>query len=150
MAKESPLWLLLDPRGSKEACKPHEGLLEVHTKIGVALTLARFAFVVALAASTLAGTKGLEAQSTAGESSEKASQTGSRQTMSQSISTLLTRNLNEVFGENDAGRRRAAVEEIYAEDVVFYGSNKNVTGAATRSIWWRARLELNILTFDIR
>jgi hypothetical protein len=29
--------------------------------------------------------------------------------MSYSISTLLTRNLQDVFGENDAARRRAAI-----------------------------------------
>ena len=46
--------------------------------------------------------------------------------MSQSISTLLTRNLQDVFGENDAKRRRAAIDEIYTEDIVFYESNKNV------------------------
>ena len=41
-------------------------------------------------------------------------------TLSQSISTLLTRNLQDVFGENDPKRRRAAIDEIYNEDVVFY------------------------------
>ena len=41
-------------------------------------------------------------------------------TMSNSISTLLTRNLQEVFGENDAARRRAAIDEIFTEDCVFY------------------------------
>ena len=40
--------------------------------------------------------------------------------MSYSISTLLTRNLQEVFGENDPARRRAAVHEIFTEDGVFY------------------------------
>ena len=43
-----------------------------------------------------------------------------KQTMSNSISTLLTRNLNDVFGENDAARRRAAIDEIFTEDCVFY------------------------------
>ena len=37
-----------------------------------------------------------------------------------SISTLLTRNLQDVFGENDPARRRAAVDEILTEDCVFY------------------------------
>jgi hypothetical protein len=37
-----------------------------------------------------------------------------------SISTLLTRNLQDVFGEGDASRRRAAIDEIYTEDGVFY------------------------------
>ena len=40
--------------------------------------------------------------------------------MSTRISTLLTRNLNDVFGENDPERRRAAIDEIYADDIVFY------------------------------
>jgi SnoaL-like domain len=39
---------------------------------------------------------------------------------SQSISTLLTRNLIGVFGEGDPVRRRATIEDIYAEDCVFY------------------------------
>jgi len=40
--------------------------------------------------------------------------------MTYSISTLLTRNLHEVFGENDQARRRAAIDEIFTEDCVFY------------------------------
>jgi hypothetical protein len=40
--------------------------------------------------------------------------------MSYNISTLLTRNLHEVFGENDPARRRAAIDEIFTEDCVFY------------------------------
>ena len=40
--------------------------------------------------------------------------------MSSSISTLLTRNLRDVFGENDAARRRAAIGETFTEDCVFY------------------------------
>jgi hypothetical protein len=40
--------------------------------------------------------------------------------MSHTISTLLTRNLHDVFGENDPARRRAAIEEIFTEDCVFY------------------------------
>ena len=46
--------------------------------------------------------------------------------MSYSISTLLTRNLQEVFGENDPKRRRATIDEIYTEDVVFYDPSKGV------------------------
>src|SRR5258707_8482977 len=37
-----------------------------------------------------------------------------------SISTLLIRNLEDVFGENDPVRRRAAVDEIFTDDCVFY------------------------------
>jgi hypothetical protein len=40
--------------------------------------------------------------------------------MPDSISTLLTRNLQDVFGENDPARRRAAIDEIFTEDCVFY------------------------------
>jgi hypothetical protein len=46
--------------------------------------------------------------------------------MSYSISILLTRNLQEVFGENDPARRRAAVDERYTEDGVFYDPSKGV------------------------
>ncbi|AKU92623.1 nuclear transport factor 2 family protein [Vulgatibacter incomptus] len=42
--------------------------------------------------------------------------------MSHSISTLLTRNLSDVFGENDPARRRAAIDELLTEDCVFYES----------------------------
>ena len=33
---------------------------------------------------------------------------------------MLIRNLNDVFGENDPARRRAAIDEIFTEDCVFY------------------------------
>ena len=46
--------------------------------------------------------------------------------MSFSISTLLTRNLHDVFGENDSARRRAAIDEIFTEDCVFYEPNEGV------------------------
>src|SRR6201981_465864 len=49
-----------------------------------------------------------------------------RQAMSNSISTLLTRNLQDVFGENDPARRRAAIDELYTEDGVFYDPGKGV------------------------
>jgi len=40
--------------------------------------------------------------------------------MSNSISTLLIRNLSDVFGESDPARRRAALDELWHEDGVFY------------------------------
>ena len=43
--------------------------------------------------------------------------------MSYSNSTLILRNLRDVFGENDPTRRRAAIDEIYDEDCVFYDPN---------------------------
>ena len=49
--------------------------------------------------------------------------------MSYNISTLLLRNLSDVFGENDPVRRRAAIDEIFHEDAVFYDSK----GGAFRS-----------------
>src|SRR5580700_6816604 len=41
-------------------------------------------------------------------------------TMISSISILLTRNLQDVFGEGDPARRRAAIDEIFTDDCVFY------------------------------
>ena len=61
--------------------------------------------------------------------------------MSYSISTLLTRNLSDVFGENDPARRRAARDELWTEDGVFYDPNSGVhRGAQSR---------LLTLTFDM-
>ena len=54
--------------------------------------------------------------------------------MSHSISTLLTRNLYDVFGENDPARRRAATAEIFTEDCVFYDPKGGV---------YRGRDEIN-------
>jgi hypothetical protein len=49
-----------------------------------------------------------------------------RQVTSYSISTLLTRNLQDVFGENDPVRRRAAIDELWIEDGVFYDPKTGV------------------------
>jgi len=38
--------------------------------------------------------------------------------MSERIHELLHRNLQEVFGEGDPARRRAAIEELYTDDCV--------------------------------
>ena len=43
----------------------------------------------------------------------------SRHAMSYSISTLLLRNLSDLFGENDPVRR-VAIDEIFHKDAVFY------------------------------
>jgi hypothetical protein len=40
--------------------------------------------------------------------------------MSDRIHELLHRNLQEVFGEGDDVRRRAAIEELYTDDCVLY------------------------------
>ena len=46
--------------------------------------------------------------------------------MANSISTLLLRNLTDVFGEIDPVRRRAAIDEIFHEDAVFYDPNGGI------------------------
>ena len=68
-------------------------------------------------------------------------QTERKQTVPHSISTLLKRNLTDVFGENDPVRRRAAIEEIFAEDAVFYGPNKNL---------YRGRAEIDRIAGALR
>jgi hypothetical protein len=40
--------------------------------------------------------------------------------MSYTVSTLLLRNLHDVFGEIDPVRRRATIDDILHEDAVFY------------------------------
>jgi hypothetical protein len=60
-----------------------------------------------------------------------------------SISTLLTRNLQDVFGENDPARRRAAIDELYAEDGVFYDPT-STSGA------YRGRDEIDRIAGAIR
>jgi hypothetical protein len=64
-----------------------------------------------------------------------------RRAMPYSISTLLTRNLRDVFGENDPARRRAAVQELYTEDGVFYDPSKGV---------YRGRDEIDRIAGEIR
>jgi hypothetical protein len=61
--------------------------------------------------------------------------------MSYSIATLLTRNLQEAFGENDPARRRAAVQDLYTEDGVFYEPGKGV---------YRGRSEIDRIAGEIR
>ena len=40
--------------------------------------------------------------------------------MSHSVSTLLVRHLPDNFGEIDPARRRAAIDEMFHEDAVYY------------------------------
>ena len=51
--------------------------------------------------------------------SARCSRTGNR-TVGDRIIELLYRNLQEVFGEGDAARRRAGIEDFYTEDCVLY------------------------------
>ena len=48
--------------------------------------------------------------------------------MSSTVSTLLLRNLNEVFGESDPVRRRAVIDEIFHEDAIFHEPNGTYRG----------------------
>ena len=67
--------------------------------------------------------------------------TENQPSMSHSISTLLTRNLNDVFGENDPVRRRKAIDEIFTEDAVFYDPK----GGA-----YRGRVEIDRIAGQLR
>jgi hypothetical protein len=64
-----------------------------------------------------------------------------RQAMSFSVPTLLTRNLHDVFGENDPARRRVAIDEIFTEDCVFYEPSGHV---------YRGRDEIDRLASTLR
>jgi hypothetical protein len=46
--------------------------------------------------------------------------------MSSAVSTLLLRNLDDVFGQIDPLRRRAAIDEIFHEDAVFHDPNSGI------------------------
>ena len=46
--------------------------------------------------------------------------------MAHTGSTLLLRNLHDVFGEIDPVRRRAAIDEIFHDDAVFYDPNNGI------------------------
>jgi hypothetical protein len=48
--------------------------------------------------------------------------------MSEIVETLLRRNLHEVFGERDEGRRRSAMAELMTDDVIFSDHNARHTG----------------------
>ena len=48
--------------------------------------------------------------------------------MSHPVSTLLLRNLHDVFGEIDPARRRAVIDEIFHEDAVFHEPNGTYRG----------------------
>ena len=56
-----------------------------------------------------------------------------------STSTLLTRKLHDVFGESDPRRRRAAIDEIFTEDCVFYDPSRRV---------YRGRDEIDRVGYD--
>src|ERR1700741_2951556 len=57
------------------------------------------------------------------------------------VSALLTRNLNDVFGENDPVRRRKAIDEIFTQDAVFYDPQGGV---------YRGRDEIHRIAGELR
>lgn len=44
------------------------------------------------------------------------------------LGRLMERNVSEVFGERDAGRRRRAIAELYADDCEFYDADGEAIG----------------------
>ena len=48
--------------------------------------------------------------------------------MTERIIELLHRNLQQVFGEGDAARRRAAIDELYTDDCVLYVPQGAIVG----------------------
>lgn len=67
--------------------------------------------------------------------------TENQSNMPNSVATLLTRNLNEVFGENDPVRRRKAIDEIFTQDAVFYDPKGGV---------YRGRDEIDRIAGELR
>jgi hypothetical protein len=49
------------------------------------------------------------------------------------LGQLMERNVSDVFGERDPGRRRDAIAELYAEDCAFYDADGESTGQAAIS-----------------
>jgi hypothetical protein len=49
---------------------------------------------------------------------------------STTLGQLMERNVSEVFGERDAGRRRRAIADLYAEDCAFYDGDGESIGQA--------------------
>ena len=82
--------------------------------------------VVALSTASSAARADGSSQKNEGQPSIESKQETTRQALPYSISTLLTRNLHDVFGENDPARRRAAIDELWAEDGVFYDPKTGV------------------------
>jgi hypothetical protein len=58
---------------------------------------------------------------------------GTMSTPTSDLGHLLERNLFEVFGEPDSGRRTRAIAELYAEDCAFYDAEGEGTGQAAVS-----------------
>jgi hypothetical protein len=64
------------------------------------------------------------------ETAQAALESKRQNTMSNTVSTLLLRNLHDVFGEINPVRRRAAIDEIFHEDAVFFEPNGTYRGRA--------------------
>ena len=66
--------------------------------------------------------------------------------MSFSIATLLIRNLHDVFGVNDPAHRRAAIDEIFNEDCVFYEPRGVHRGNGYRAALVRRQLTPGVIS----
>ncbi len=61
--------------------------------------------------------------------------------MSTAIQDLMTRNLFEVFGERDGGRRAAAIAEVHAPDTTMYVDGQVIGGPAALGAHVQALLD---------
>lgn len=50
--------------------------------------------------------------------------------MTDTLGSLMERNLLEVFGQRDSARRAAVIAELYAADCTFFEAEEQVTGQA--------------------
>ena len=50
---------------------------------------------------------------------------------SDTLASILLRNLSEVFGERDSERRIAAIKDLYSEDAVFFEADQRFEGHET-------------------
>ena len=89
----------------------------------------------------LFGFAGLFANYRASASASFDVKTENQSNMRNSVSTLLTRNLNDVFGENDPVRRRKAIDEIFTQDPVFYDPKGGI---------YRGRDEIDRIAGELR
>jgi len=52
------------------------------------------------------------------------------ETTTTTLGQVMERNVSEVFGERDAGRRRRAIAQLYADDCAFYDADGESIGQA--------------------
>ena len=70
--------------------------------------------------------------------------------MAERIHELLLRNLQEVFGEGDPAKRRAAIKELYADDCVIYVPPGILVGHDALDKFFAGDLRATTLTLPTR